>query len=461
MSTHADKAQDDKSQSVANTSSQKYSSGESAFQFEDNRAKSIQMRQLQESTNTSPRVQQLKAIQDMADNSPKVSQLRSIQDMADNSPRVVQPIQLQAMADNYSTQQEQPIQRQENNTGLPDNLKTGMENLSGMSLADVKVHRNSNKPAQLQAHAYAQGADIHLASGQEKHLPHEAWHVVQQKQGRVKPTMQMKGKVNVNDDAGLEREADLMGIKSLQLKNKPSISLGSSLPSSVAQKTTTNAVSQPKYFQNMANNSLQFKQTVQLQAIVQRMFSVGAQNFKNPEDHEFTPTSALQATKPIPRGEAKQKAGRSADDGVEVGDVGSYGYVQYLEKTGDALTGDHQPSGAAVKENIRLLLHTSLNQPLTRSMAKNAYKKAITIVMTDVWHKLSSRTYGGNNTKSQIILDANNLVDAAIKDWETTVDGLKDEGFTDAEIEDTWDNLCAARKDFFASGNAQVGSLEH
>ena len=124
------------------------------------------------------------------------------------------------MADNYSARQQQPIQKKENNTGLPDNLKTGMENLSGMSLDDVKVHRNSDKPAQLQAHAYAQGTDIHLGSGQEKHLPHEAWHVVQQKQGRVKPTMQMKGNVNVNDDAGLEKEADVMGSKALQMKGE-------------------------------------------------------------------------------------------------------------------------------------------------------------------------------------------------------------------------------------------------
>lgn len=42
-------------------------------------------------------------------------------------------------------------------------------------------------------------------------MPHEAWHVVQQKQGRVKPTIQLKGKVDVNDDAGLEKEADAMG----------------------------------------------------------------------------------------------------------------------------------------------------------------------------------------------------------------------------------------------------------
>ncbi|UWY27407.1 DUF4157 domain-containing protein [Flavobacterium sp. TR2] len=108
-----------------------------------------------------------------------------------------------------------PIQKKENNTGLPDNLKSGIENLSGYSMDDVKVHYNSDKPAQLQAHAYAQGTDIHIASGQEKHLPHEAWHVVQQKQGRVQPTLQMKGNVNVNDDAGLENEADVMGAKAV------------------------------------------------------------------------------------------------------------------------------------------------------------------------------------------------------------------------------------------------------
>ena len=120
--------------------------------------------------------------------------------------------QLQALSDSRTTTAKtNPIQRQENKTGLPDQLKTGMESLSGLSLSDVKVHRNSDKPAQLQAHAYAQGTDIHLGPGQEKDLPHELGHVVQQKEGRVKPTVQLKGKVNVNDDAGLEKEADVLG----------------------------------------------------------------------------------------------------------------------------------------------------------------------------------------------------------------------------------------------------------
>ncbi len=105
-----------------------------------------------------------------------------------------------------------------NRTGLPDALKTGIESLSNMSLDDVRVHTNSPRPAQLNALAYAQGTDIHVAPGQERHLPHEAWHVVQQKQVRVKPTMQMKQGVSINDDDGLEHEADVMGAKATQFK---------------------------------------------------------------------------------------------------------------------------------------------------------------------------------------------------------------------------------------------------
>lgn len=107
---------------------------------------------------------------------------------------------------------QQPVQRQPNRTGLPDSLKNGLETTSGMGMDDVRVHYNSAKPSQLQAHAYTQGTDIHVAPGQEKHLAHEAWHVVQQKQGRVQPTLTLAGQP-VNDDAGLEREADVMGGK--------------------------------------------------------------------------------------------------------------------------------------------------------------------------------------------------------------------------------------------------------
>jgi hypothetical protein len=99
-------------------------------------------------------------------------------------------------------------------SSLPPQLKSGIEGLSGLSMKAVRVHYNSPKPSQLQAYAYTQGNDIYLAPGQEHHLPHEAWHVVQQAQGRVKPTVRFNGQ-NINDNPLLEREADIMGQRAL------------------------------------------------------------------------------------------------------------------------------------------------------------------------------------------------------------------------------------------------------
>ena len=74
-----------------------------------------------------------------------------------------------------------------NETGMPDSLKAGIESLSGFDMSDVRVHANSDKPGQLNALAYAQR--------------------------RVRPTMQMKSGVQVNNDHALEREADVMGAR--------------------------------------------------------------------------------------------------------------------------------------------------------------------------------------------------------------------------------------------------------
>lgn len=104
---------------------------------------------------------------------------------------------------------------QPDSSALPAQLQSGIEALSGIGMDHVRVHYNSSAPAQLHAHAYAQGSAIHLGPGQEEHLPHEAWHVVQQAQGRVRPTVQMKGGALLNDDAGLEMEADVMGARAM------------------------------------------------------------------------------------------------------------------------------------------------------------------------------------------------------------------------------------------------------
>ena len=125
-------------------------------------------------------------------------------------------------AKTLTPQSEIPVQRQEggkkteNKTGLPDRLKAGIENLSGYSMDAVRVHYNSDKPEKINALAYTQGIDIHMAPGQEHHLPHESWHVVQQLQGRVEPTVQARG-LSINDDAALESEADVMGVKAMRM----------------------------------------------------------------------------------------------------------------------------------------------------------------------------------------------------------------------------------------------------
>ncbi len=130
-----------------------------------------------------------------------------------------------------------------NRTGLPDGLKAGVESLSGLSLNNVRVHYNSTRPARLHALAYTQGEQIYVAPGQERHLPHEAWHVVQQAQGRVAPTLQLKG-VNINDDDGLEKEADEKGIYAAKIEKTRPASTRQTPPQPFAQTSGFSPVAQ-------------------------------------------------------------------------------------------------------------------------------------------------------------------------------------------------------------------------
>lgn len=171
------------------------------------------MQHLQLMANGSPGAIQLRQLAAMASASTASNTIRHLRRTADSSAGTTQLKQLADANAETSIAPVASVQREKkrNHTGLPDELKAGVESLSGISMDHVKVHYNSDKPAQLQAHAYAHGSDIHLSPGQEKHLPHEAWHVVQQAQGRVRPTSQMKGGGWVNDDVDLEAEADSMG----------------------------------------------------------------------------------------------------------------------------------------------------------------------------------------------------------------------------------------------------------
>ncbi len=152
------------------------------------------------------------------------------------SPVQMKQAPLQMMEEEEEMQMKQaPMQKKEaSSTGvssssasIPADVQSSMEQTLGADFSDVNIHQNSSKAPEVGALAYTQGKDIHFAPGEynpeskegTELLGHELTHVVQQGQGRVKPTTQVQG-VLVNDDAGLEQEADKMGQKAAQMLKK-------------------------------------------------------------------------------------------------------------------------------------------------------------------------------------------------------------------------------------------------
>ena len=222
-------------------------SSEPAFQLQKNQSgnsiieevfEPIQMQEIEESSigNVSEPVQMQETEEPSFDDVSEPAQMKENED----------PLQF-----NSSNGSSGSTVQKKSDGGLPSNLQSGVEKLSGQDMSNVNVNYNSDKPAQLNAHAYAQGNNIHLGPGQEKHLPHEAWHVAQQKQGRVQPTKQMKSKVNINDDPALEKEADVMGAKAAKI--------GSDNEKSLAQLQSkidnSDQVSQLIAFDNQINDT--------------------------------------------------------------------------------------------------------------------------------------------------------------------------------------------------------------
>ena len=145
----------------------------------------------------------------------------------------------EASAGNAQTEIASADTSNSNLTGLPDKMKTNLENASGFDMSDIRVHRNNPEPAKVGAFAYTQGTDIYLGPGQEQHLGHEAWHSAQYKQGRVQANTSFKsadgGAVAGNDQVHLEKEADVMGAKLMQ----PQTERAETLPASGATAVTT------------------------------------------------------------------------------------------------------------------------------------------------------------------------------------------------------------------------------
>lgn len=131
----------------------------------------------------------------------------------------------------------QPVHRRE---GAGDGRGLGraqgrMEQGFGADLSAVRVHEGDHVST-LGALAYTQGTEIHFAPGKFdpdspeglQLIGHEVAHVMQQAQGRVAATAQAKG-LAINDDRGLEREADELG---LRVSRGERVASGWSTPSS-------------------------------------------------------------------------------------------------------------------------------------------------------------------------------------------------------------------------------------
>ncbi|MGK3963613.1 DUF4157 domain-containing protein [Sorangium sp. So ce118] len=104
-------------------------------------------------------------------------------------------------------------------TGIPSPVRSKMEAAFGAEFSGVRVHPRSSRAVELGALAYTQGEHVHFAPGQfqpespagQALLGHELAHVVQQRQGRVQATRQLKPHVWINDSSQLEQEAEALG----------------------------------------------------------------------------------------------------------------------------------------------------------------------------------------------------------------------------------------------------------
>lgn len=84
-----------------------------------------------------------------------------------------------------------------------------------------------------------QGEDSSIFPGRNRVLPSEAWHVVQQKQAQLSTPLASTVGTNINNDPGLEREADFMGAKIAQMTTQRSVA------TAAAEQTKAGSPGQP------------------------------------------------------------------------------------------------------------------------------------------------------------------------------------------------------------------------
>ncbi|WP_181464880.1 eCIS core domain-containing protein [Herbaspirillum rubrisubalbicans] len=309
----------------------------------------------------------------LANDRPEALQQLNLHALTDGRPSTRRLGEFKSLADN------RPVQRKENKTGLPDNLKSGVETLSGMSMDHVKVHYNSAQPAQLNAHAYAQGHDIHLAPGQEQHLPHEVWHVVQQAQGRVQPTIQLQAGMPVNDDTGLEHEADVMGARAQAAAGNPD----------APEVRTLQRMSSGGVVQRLNYNQLSATQTAQINGVADGIYyqfapqyedAIGAAAFVNPNAIEAASHTATNFASILSAYASTRRNQHGESDPAK--------QDRYLQNT--LGSNDREPAGSIGQEAVQIraaLANGNLREHLTlmyNTVQNGVFGKIVGSVLTSV-----------------------------------------------------------------------------
>jgi hypothetical protein len=165
----------------------------------------------------------------------KVTQNKSTQ-TENNEARTVKspPFQLRASQEGAGKGNDRPVQQKSSPSAMPEEVQSKMEGAFGQDFSDVSIHANSQVSKEAGALAHTQGNEVHFAPGQfspntqggQELLGHELTHVVQQREGRVQATGSTANGMPLNDNKGLEAEADQMGAKaaggSMQMKTTSS-----------------------------------------------------------------------------------------------------------------------------------------------------------------------------------------------------------------------------------------------
>ena len=111
---------------------------------------------------------------------------------------------------------------------MPEDVKGKMEGAMGADFSSVKIETNSKQAQEMGALAFAQGESVHFAPGQfdpsskkgQELIGHELAHIQQQREGKVTANAQVGGAA-INNDKGLEAEADRIGKAAAESSGPP------------------------------------------------------------------------------------------------------------------------------------------------------------------------------------------------------------------------------------------------